>query len=254
MSEVKIKSMLRQLLREFWLPGLLAFCWTGYSIWQGEIKGVYGFIQTFGPAFFLASWATAQYFRIAKQTRVESDLTNLQNQTKELIKSLDSAATRLSDLATGGKSFCYLTFRNLSGETHTALMDVMVVGETPMYDVRVRVVNLEMFRDFRDKGDNEGMMYKSSIERDFGNISVNYLNLRDWTSLGNYPIHTFNITWNARNGNYLQLYRIRLVGDRWSHRTQVWDTARNIRHDHHDDDYPVELDTNFFKASALTTG
>lgn len=245
-SNTKASTMTRQLVREFWFPGVLALCWTSYSIWQGDVSGVHGFIKTFGPAFFLASWATAQYFRVSKQARVESDLKRLQIQTNDLLKRLDSTASRLSELATGGSSFCFVTFRNVSTANQKALMDIAVIGRAPMYDVRMRVTNIEMLRDYVEKDDTTGAVYKASFERNFGNIASRYLDIRDWPTLGPYPVHTFNIEWTARNGSYLQQYRMRLVDGRWSNRIRIRDSGLGITFDQCDDDYPVTLDADYF--------
>ena len=57
---------LKQMLREFWLPFVVAIVWTAYVIWT-EPANLKTIITAFGPAFFLASWMTGQFFRVRKQ-------------------------------------------------------------------------------------------------------------------------------------------------------------------------------------------
>lgn len=68
---------LKQILSEFWLPLLAAICWTAYVLWSKpiDLKAV---ISGFGPAFFLASWMTGQFFRIRKQEKVQSGLSSVE--------------------------------------------------------------------------------------------------------------------------------------------------------------------------------
>ena len=77
----------RRLLREFWLPALLAAIWTAYNtISAPSVWGLKDFVNVFAPSFFLASWVTGQFFRLQKQVGIEKDLLSLDTRVGILVK------------------------------------------------------------------------------------------------------------------------------------------------------------------------
>ena len=86
-------SLLRRLLKEFWLPALVAGAWTGYSIYTAPtIWGFTTIVNVFGPSFFLASWATGQFFRVRKQAQVESNLLSIEGRLENVVSKLEQQA------------------------------------------------------------------------------------------------------------------------------------------------------------------
>jgi hypothetical protein len=69
-------KVLRQLLREFWLPLVLGMAWTVFNFvgrprseWNVRVV-----LNVLGPTFFFMSWLVAQWYRVRKQQHVESEL------------------------------------------------------------------------------------------------------------------------------------------------------------------------------------
>jgi hypothetical protein len=88
--------IVKQLAREFWIPFLVALCWTAYryhvSIGDDVISTV---IAAFAAAFFLASWATGQVVRFNRQQAVEDSLQTLVQRTNDM----NIAVRTMSDFA-----------------------------------------------------------------------------------------------------------------------------------------------------------
>ena len=68
--------VLRQLLREFWLPLLLGAAWTAFNVLErpGDDWSARTVLNVFGPTFFFMSWLVAQWYRVRKQQRVEEGI------------------------------------------------------------------------------------------------------------------------------------------------------------------------------------
>ncbi|MFM1897360.1 MAG: hypothetical protein RLZZ385_2434 [Pseudomonadota bacterium] len=72
------KSVLKRIVKEFWIPFFLAMGWTAYSIWAlGEEWRIIEFVNLFGPSFFLLSWISGQYFRIKKREQDENSFSKV---------------------------------------------------------------------------------------------------------------------------------------------------------------------------------
>jgi len=72
-------KILRQLLREFWLPLLLGAAWTAFNFYDRPLSewNARTVLNVFGPTFFFMSWLVAQWYRVRKQQRVEEGLDTL---------------------------------------------------------------------------------------------------------------------------------------------------------------------------------
>lgn len=98
-----------RLLKEFWAPALVAAAWTTYSLYaSGELKSLKAAIATFCPAFFLASWASGQFFRVKKQAAVESKLGQIEGRAEALLEKLDQHVKDFSGHIYGAPSGVHL--------------------------------------------------------------------------------------------------------------------------------------------------
>jgi hypothetical protein len=79
-------KVLRQLLREFWLPLLLGAGWTAFNVIGGPSKSwtVRSVLNVFGPTFFFMSWLVAQWYRVTKQQRVEEGIESLHTDVRAI--------------------------------------------------------------------------------------------------------------------------------------------------------------------------
>lgn len=81
--------------KEFWFPALVASAWTAYNARSTTTAWTFrDFVNVLGPSFFIASWASGQFFRIQKQAGVDRNLTNLDARIETLTKlSITQSAT-----------------------------------------------------------------------------------------------------------------------------------------------------------------
>ena len=99
------KSTVKQLLKEFWIPALIAGGWTAFVTWESPT--IEGIVTNLGPSFFLAAWATGQIFRVRKQIGVEGGLKEVSQRVSVVVERLETTTTELINYATGGASFCF---------------------------------------------------------------------------------------------------------------------------------------------------
>ncbi|NHM07507.1 hypothetical protein G4D82_09770 [Flavobacterium sp. CYK-4] len=103
-------KIVKQLLKEFWLPLTVAIIWTIINICNATKPQKWtDYINVAMPTFFFVSWMTGQYFRVRKQEqvstslskiegRVESVLSDISNQTKEMKFITDTQVVQTFDL------------------------------------------------------------------------------------------------------------------------------------------------------------
>ncbi|OFX28320.1 MAG: hypothetical protein A2X08_12610 [Bacteroidetes bacterium GWA2_32_17] len=104
------KIILRQILKEFWLPIIAAVLWTGinwYFETSTEKSSSIDLIKIFGAAFFFLSWLLAQYWRVKKQLKVESSFSTVESNLITLTDKLESKTNILVNHLTGGDSYYY---------------------------------------------------------------------------------------------------------------------------------------------------
>ena len=79
-------TILLQLLREFWLPLLLAIAWTTFNFIDRPFSqlSVREVLNIFGPTFFFVSWLVAQWFRVRKQQRVEDGISEIRRDVRAI--------------------------------------------------------------------------------------------------------------------------------------------------------------------------
>jgi hypothetical protein len=96
----KAWRVIKQLLREFWLPLLVAVSWTWYRYHTSAQDDVISTLVTnFASSFFLASWATGQLVRVSRQQFTEDTLQTLTDNVKKVVEgvtSLIDAAEKLN--------------------------------------------------------------------------------------------------------------------------------------------------------------
>lgn len=128
---------------------------------------------------------------------------------------------RNAALVTGGDSFCYLEISNLD-EGHDAGMCVIVQqGESPLYDVKARVVDLQRFAQLPKPTTRSAL--KNDLVLDIGDMAAGSatMELDQPFILGKSNERDFNVFFSARNGFFNQKLRFRRVNGQWARRTVV---------------------------------
>lgn len=143
-----------------------------------------------------ALWAAQQQATSERELRQKSD------EIAELNKQIALSIT-------GGDSFAYLIPIRLG--VSTSSLAIIHRGEYPLYDLTLRVVDLEKWkaRD-RQKPISFFDMQRDEIRLDIGNVAANQARV-----VGPMQIDSDSLRWNiffsARNGFYTQLLRLKRI-------------------------------------------
>ena len=131
-----------RLLKEFWLPATVAVAWTVYNLrTAGSVWDVKTLINVFGPSFFLASWATGQFFRVQKQAHVEKNLTSIESRVENLVTRLEMHTQDFMGYTTGSDSVAYF----MPMITGPGVLELGLINNStyPVFDVQAEVIDLD---------------------------------------------------------------------------------------------------------------
>lgn len=147
----------------------------------------------------------------------------LQKKTQEVAELTRKAA----DSITGGDSFCYVTLLFLDRTKGIATVDLASKGKYPLYDVSVKIADLQKNRQLQDQMSlKDQISLKELFEILQGNV-IKVGNLRPGSSffLGTIKIEPpgkdYYFYMTARNGFFRQPYLIRFTGKKWTIATKV---------------------------------
>lgn len=205
-----------QLLKEFWAPILIGIGWTAYNLAEQPISqwSFRSFVNIFGPTFFFVSWLVSQWYRVRKQQKVEDGLVGIESHVKKMLFELEEKTNDLVGHITGGDSVCYLIGSPVSPD-QLGNLALVHHGKHPLYNVNARLVDLEVFDQFKDNLTFENIQ-KAEIQRQFGDLIPGHASMVGGAvSLGTGDTRRFNIFFTARNGSFVQLLRFRKINGSW---------------------------------------
>lgn len=229
----------KQLLREFAVPFLTAVAWTIYNLYEvpKETWSISSTINIFGPTFFFVSWLAAQWFRVRKQQKIDAGLLDIDQSIKHSVVQLEQRTTDLVNYITGGDSICYLCGPETTSDIWSPLL-LIHVGKHPMYDVKVRMVDIDIPIDRTAGSISLDDLAKREWSRSFGDLVPGHSKvLSEALDLSAAESHRFNLFFSARNGSFHQLLRCKKIGGTWMTAVQVW-RNNNIVFEHVSDGYP----------------
>jgi hypothetical protein len=96
----------------------------------------------FASAFFFCNWLAAQYFRVRKQARVETDLADIQRRVATVLELLANAAADLTNRVTGGAGFLWARLTDMPTALDAVCLAFNVRGPYPLYDLRATIETL----------------------------------------------------------------------------------------------------------------
>lgn len=203
----------KQLIIEFRVPFVAACIWTFINFYNKEFSSLsfIKIVNIFGPSFFLASWLSGQYFRVKRQAKVEDNLEKIEKRASDILNSLEARTALIFNQIGGGNSFCYVVLsQNYLGESN---MMVNHQGDYPLYDLTIRVVDLDKFNEHSANPESAHAYEKifsigTMLPKQFNNLCT--------ISLSNQEISkSFNIFFSARNGMFHELLRLKNVNNEW---------------------------------------
>jgi hypothetical protein len=235
-------KVLMQLLKEFWIPGLLATSWTAYVSW-GETISIQSLVGNFGPSFFLASWLTGQVFRVKKQAGVESRLGKLEGRLEHLVNQAEEQTKEMINHVTGGDGYCsVMTTQTIDGRFSWI---ISFFGSYPLYNVTMRITDLERMKTCIER-------VGAFDEADF----VKTINLGDCVpgsatceeghaiELEGYSTRSLNIVTAARNGYTSQQVRLMKIDDRWIVANRIMRGGKVV-HETLPEQFPLDEEGNY---------
>lgn len=133
----------RRLITEFWGPAAFATAWTLWVVytpnWQSELKAI---VTMWGGSFFLASWATGQFFRVRKQAAVERNLTSIEVRVETLVATLERHTKDFIGHTTGADSWASF-WPMLEVASETLELNLSNASAYPVFDVYADLIDLD---------------------------------------------------------------------------------------------------------------
>lgn len=159
---------------------------------------------------------------LAETARLQKLTSDQQEKLLEQSKDTINLQKKSINTTSGGNSFCYMVFLSPI-EDGVGLPVFITVGEYPLYGVRARIVDLEKHKKLGAK-DILGLseILANDVIINIGDMPVNSTNLSEkvltYTNSANLE---YNIFYNARNGLWNQLLRIKNINGKSVRAIQV---------------------------------
>lgn len=142
-----MKSVLKELWRNFWIPLILSVVWATFRAYDSETKSpVSSFVANFSASLFLISWAVGQYKRVQKQLDDKEQFNKITANLTSLVNKMEEYASQLAGFTLGDSKDLLLSMGTDSKATKTATFSLVNEGKYPVYDVRVHWVDMDDFR------------------------------------------------------------------------------------------------------------
>ena len=181
-----------------------------------------------------ALWASQQKGIFERELRIKSD--EIAKLNKEIVKSV-----------IGGDSFCYLMIASLDPHSNSGILTIIHQGDHPIYDISARMADLQKMRAI-EKGEKGKIDFREVMQANT-NIPIGNMAKGTATAIGPFQLGTgternFNIFFNARNGFFTQLLRLKKINNKWVHATKVEKDGKII-FEKIDSDFPRNSDATF---------
>lgn len=241
-----MKKVINQIFKEFWIPLTLSIFWVSYNIYGGSTDSKWDIqkvVNVFGPTFFLLSWLTGQFFRVKKQTKVESSFEAMEARFGELLDRVEKGTNEMIAHISGGDSFPWILYGMPERSSDTGMLMAFHQGEHPLYDVAVRIVDLRKLKQILGNPSLASLAYADTNIKIGNMIPSHVQTIQPWT-LENAPEHSYNIFISARNGNFTQFLRLKKINNSWTSATKIMNTNGKILHEDIDENYPRDPEGN----------
>lgn len=163
---------------------------------------------------------------------------NLLNKSEEIARLNQEVANSVS----GGDSFCYLVVSTIDPVTNTGRLVVVHQGEHSLYDVHVRIVDLEKLDQI--KGNlSFATLNQTDTNISIGNLISSFAQMLQPFTLGNSDTRRFNIFFSARNGFFNQALRFKKIDGKWVYATKV-EREDKVIYEKVNDEFPRNAEGN----------
>ena len=175
--------------------------------------------------------ATGALWSSVEQTKSEKYL-------KEKNQEIANLNKKISMSITGGDSFCYIGHPLDGSQGDKLIATIVQQGEYPLYDVNIRMLDLEKSDLWQKKGLTFiEAMNKSQTIINVGNMPASSAQMIGTLDLTNQNRMRYNVFIGARNGFITQLIRLKKVDGIWKGAIKVERNGKKLR-EKVDPDYP----------------
>jgi len=98
-------------------------------------------VNIFGPSFFLASWATGQFFRVRKQAAIDKNLTSIESRVETLVAKLEKHTQDFMGYTTGADSVA--SFMPMITGSDIVELGLLNNSSYPVFDVQAELLDLD---------------------------------------------------------------------------------------------------------------
>lgn len=148
-----------------------------------------------------------------KQTQLEQELRAKSDEIASLSRTIAASVT-------GGDSFCYLDLGLGDGMINTPLLTLVHQGKYPLYDVGIRIVDLEKLDLVKGDSKLEKMALVGK-NLNVGNVGPSQAQPMEELQLPSADRQGYNVFISARNGFVTQLIRLQRINGYWKLATKV---------------------------------
>jgi len=128
----------------------------------------------------------------------------LERQLRLRAEELAALSKRTLNAVTGGDSFCYLSIHRSNAETGHFMF--IHQGDHTLYDLTVRIVDLDRFEERRGSLSLDDLDY-TDTNISLGTQIAGHSSLRGKVNLSTLPHRGYNVFFAARNGSFHQVLR-----------------------------------------------
>jgi hypothetical protein len=191
----------KRLLKEFWLPMVLALAWTSYNRYTSANPwSLKDGVNVFAPTFFLVSWIVGQVFRVRKQAAVEQKFDQIIN------------------TITGGDTYPLVAVirreTSRAGATYPSGLLLSPRGDHSLYDLTTIVTNIDRLQTLHAAAQPYSMdQYRQQFQ--LGTLGRAYEQRLSILEPASHDKYSFHIQSFARNGRFDQRLLLRKVNGSW---------------------------------------
>lgn len=222
------------------MPLLAALLWLLVNILSGAApvseRVVHG-ANIFFAAFFFCSWLTSQWFRVAKQQKVEGRL-------EDILEKVEARTSEVLNNLSGGNSFCFVRMFNLL--EHGPLFGCIQRGDYPLREVFLWIEDVDGRAMYGPAPLSPEQHASISMRLAVGVLPPGDVRPFEARFPTGFTERRYEIAWIALNGRFSQKLRVKaLPGGFWASAVQVSHNGEVIFEEIHPE-WPGELPSEMF--------
>ena len=149
---------------------------------------------------------------------------------------------KIADSIIGGDSFAYIAPTFFKDKNNPPYLTLVHQGEHPIYDLSIRIVDLDEFEQQVKNGYTIADLHKKENQFNVGNLSTRQASMLGTISIPESGMR-LNIFFSARNGFFSESLRVKKVNNEWKTAIKVENTPTSgeikVLYEKIDIDFPL---------------